>query len=112
MIEGEAAKQHPTELSTSARRQAAEIGALVESVADRAIFHPVCLPRAMAGRWLLARRGIEARIAIGSKRSYESLRDGMLFHAWLMVGDEVVTGAAERGQYAAFGGQGSARDVG
>ena len=52
--------------------------ALLEAAA-RHVPHTTCLERALAARWLLARRGIPATIHIGVTR-----RDGALAaHAWL-----------------------------
>ncbi|WP_271077311.1 lasso peptide biosynthesis B2 protein [Aurantiacibacter sp. MUD61] len=91
------------DLSEERLHQASSIGRLVNRVADRIrLFQVVCLPRAMACRWALARRGIPSRIIIGSKRGEEA-GEGLLFHAWLMVGDRVLTGEDEREQFLAFG---------
>ncbi|MBH5323157.1 lasso peptide biosynthesis B2 protein [Aurantiacibacter sediminis] len=89
-------------LSEQRLDQASNIGRLVNRVANRIrLFQVVCLPRAMAGRWVLARRGIPSRIIIGSKRGEEEGKS-LLFHAWLMVGDRVLTGADERAEFLAF----------
>ena len=75
-------------------------GREVARMARRAPFAAVCLPQAMAARWLLARRGIPSRIVIGSRRN-EADR-ALMLHAWLVVGGEVVTGASEREEFMAF----------
>lgn len=64
-------------------------------------FQAVCLPRAMAGRWILGRREIPSRIVVGSRRGNPD-EEEMLFHAWLMAGDIVITGAGELDRYRAF----------
>jgi hypothetical protein len=75
-------------------------GTMVARMARRVWFKPVCLPQAMAARWLLARRGTPSRVVFGSRRNPDDR--ALLLHAWLMVGDEVVTGARERAQFIAF----------
>lgn len=69
--------------------------------APRLPFEAVCLPQAMAARWVLGRRGIDGRITIGARIGSEARRPVDL-HAWLMVGDFCVTGDAERRTYEAF----------
>lgn len=63
-------------------------------------FEAVCLPQAMAARWMLSRRGIKTRLFLGAKRSEEG--SGLAFHAWLMLGDVCLTGASERAEFNAF----------
>lgn len=89
------------ELSEARLKQAAAIGRDVDWVANRAkLFEAVCLPRAMAGRWALARRGLPSRIVIGSRRG--EAEEGLLFHAWLLVGDRTITGGQEQQQFLEF----------
>ena len=69
--------------------------------APRLPFEAVCLPQAMAARWVLGRRGVDGRITIGARTGSEAQRPVDL-HAWLMVGDFCVTGDTERRTYEAF----------
>ena len=106
-IEGELSPEERPELSAAQSKQAGDIGRIINRVADRLhVFKAVCLPRAMTGRWVLARRGLPSRVIIGSRRGEHE--EGLLFHAWLMAGDIVVTGANERDDFMAFnkGGKG------
>jgi Transglutaminase-like superfamily len=58
-----------------------------------------CLVRAIAGREMLARRGISSQIRLGvAKNSPDLLRA----HAWLECGDRIITGEGERRNYAAL----------
>lgn len=57
---------------------------------------PNCLPQALAGRWMLQRRGIDSSLFLGTQRD-ETGRPR--FHAWLKVGDEWVTGLCDEAQY-------------
>lgn len=52
----------------------------------------VCLPRAMAGKFMLARRGIGSTLHLGAGRS--GVSDKLEAHAWLTVEDVVVLGEA------------------
>jgi hypothetical protein len=56
-------------------------------------FEAVCLPQAMAGKAMLARRGAASAVCIGVGRDAD---DAMLMHAWLEAGDTIVTGAPAR----------------
>ena len=91
---GEGGKEAPA-LSRQQIEQAKGVGRIVAHVARGVrMFDAVCLPQAMAARWVLARRGIPSRIVIGSRR--EDGAGTMHFHAWLLAGGEVVTGAREQ----------------
>ena len=58
-----------------------------------------CLVRAIAGREMLARRGISSQIRLGvAKNSSDLLRA----HAWLECGDRIITGESEHRNYAAL----------
>ncbi|WP_052845713.1 lasso peptide biosynthesis B2 protein [Aurantiacibacter marinus] len=101
-IGGELPPEQRPRVSSAQAKQAADIARIINRIADRPVlFKAVCLPRAMAGRWVMGRRGLPSRIVIGSRRGEPE--EGLLFHAWLMVGDHIVTGAEEREGFMAFG---------
>lgn len=60
---------------------------------------PNCLPQALAGRWMLQRRGIASSLFLGSQRDEHGVAR---FHAWLKVGDEWVTGLCDENRYSLF----------
>lgn len=91
----------PPVLTPPQLQKAVGTGRIIRKVAGRMPFRSDCLPQAMTGRWMLARRGIETRVAIGSRRG--TLEEGLLFHAWLLAGDRVVTGGDESADFAPFG---------
>ena len=91
----------PPALQPAQLEKAVDTGRLIRKVAGHMPFRADCLPQAMTGRWMLARRGIETRVAIGSRRGTEE--DGLLFHAWLLAGDRIVTGGDESTEFAPFG---------
>ena len=74
----------------SDRQRAIVVGKWVRSTARRVPFEAVCLPQAMAGRWMLKHRGLDGRIVFGAGVK-EGSRD-MLYHAWLRFGDDTLTG--------------------
>lgn len=61
---------------------------MVERVAGRHACRPQCLERALAGRWMLARRGVSATIVIGASRSARHFEA----HAWVEVDGHVPVG--------------------
>lgn len=77
-------------LSAPQRKKAADAGRFIRRISRRMPFRADCVPQAMAGRWILARRGIATRIVIGTRRASQSQE--LEFHAWLMAGELVVTG--------------------
>ncbi|WP_158611008.1 lasso peptide biosynthesis B2 protein [Aurantiacibacter spongiae] len=99
-IDGQALAVSAPPVSPAQAKQARDIGRIVRRTAARMPFRAVCLPQAMSARWLLRRRGIPSRIVIGSRRG--DSREGLLFHAWLMVGEQVVTGQDERDAFIDF----------
>ncbi|MBV7259709.1 lasso peptide biosynthesis B2 protein [Erythrobacter crassostreae] len=76
------------------------VGIWVRRAAGKVPFDAVCLPQAMAGRWMLKRRGLAGRITIGARANDDDRN--ALFHAWLMHGDQCLTGQHERDTYKAF----------
>jgi hypothetical protein len=102
-IDGDPAVDEPPQLAPAQAERAAHIGRQIDRVARHALlFRALCLPRAMAARWMLARRGIPSRIVIGSRRAETGAGGGHMFHAWLVAGDQVITGAQDRDEYLAL----------
>lgn len=70
-------------------RCAQRIGAAIRRVAPHVPFRSLCLEQAVAGSWMLASRGIPARLSFGAR-----MVDGKLkAHAWLRCGECWLTGA-------------------
>ena len=59
----------------------------------------ICLPQALAARWMLARRGIESDLSIGALRADAR---GPRFHAWLTSGGHWVTGDCNPDDFSPF----------
>jgi hypothetical protein len=58
-----------------------------------------CLVRAIAGREMLARRGVRSQIRLGVAKNSPDILSG---HAWLECGDKIITGEGEHRSYAAM----------
>jgi hypothetical protein len=71
----------------------------IRQVAAHAPFRAVCLPQAMAARWMLARRGIASELHIGARRGAVGAQRPIDLHAWLLCGDLCVTGAGARPRF-------------
>ncbi|GMN03022.1 lasso peptide biosynthesis B2 protein [Erythrobacter sp. MTPC3] len=87
-------------LTPMQRKQAGDIGRIIKRIARQQKFQAVCFPQAITGRWVLGRRGIPSQIVIGTRPDKDS--GGIAMHAWLEVGDLIVTGQDEYAEYQAF----------
>lgn len=76
-----------TVATSPAGLDARRVGFAVERVAALLPWHPVCLPQAVATRWMLTRRGIPNRTHLGvvSTSPFSA-------HAWVTVNGAVVQG--------------------
>ena len=54
-----------------------------------------CLPQALAGHWMLARRGIGSAIGFGVRRDAA----GLSSHAWLICRDGIVLGGENAAEF-------------
>jgi len=66
----------------------------VEIAARRLPWHPVCLPQAIAAKWMLRRRGVGSTLYLGVNPSA-----GLDAHAWLRSGSLIVTGGPVNGDF-------------
>lgn len=80
---GEAASPAPAATWGRARG----LARLVDRVADRLPWRPVCLPRALATRAMLRRRGIPCELHLGITSTAP-----LAAHAWVTTGGQVVQG--------------------
>lgn len=72
----------------------------VAAVARRLPWAPVCLPRAMCAKWMLERRRVPCTLLLGIRRSSAGAIRLTDLHAWLRVGDRIVTGGDVAGDFA------------
>jgi hypothetical protein len=68
-----------------------KIGASVERVARFTWWRSMCLERALAGKWMLRRRGIPSTMYVGMARQGEQF----VAHAWLVGEGLTLTGAGK-----------------
>lgn len=82
---------------------ARRIARIIHRVAAWVPFKAVCLPQAMAGQWMLRRRGIPSRLSFGARQEpHETAKIGLQFHAWLSVGGKCILGGQELATYTAL----------
>jgi hypothetical protein len=88
-VAGEApVSQIPPEASGESR--SVPVGAMLERVARHTWWRSMCLEKALAGRWMLRRRGIPSTMYVGMAK-----RGGnFIAHAWLVGEGRTVTGAS------------------
>ncbi len=83
----------PESVSTSAPRgNVAEIAWAIDRVATYSPLELVCLPRAIAARAMLRRRGVHGEMFFGAGRGEAG---GFNTHAWCVAGGQQVTGFPE-----------------
>lgn len=79
---------------------AREVGWAVRAAAAKTPWKSACLAQALAGRWMLGRRGLHGTIRLGVAKD----ADGHLqAHAWLCAGDTVLTGGAQARRFTPLG---------
>jgi hypothetical protein len=89
---GRAQAESPSQISREALDLAERVSWAVQSVAQHVPLGLVCLPQAMAAKWMLRRRGLDSTLYLGLARP-EELR--FTAHAWLRVGPKILTGRSE-----------------
>ena len=86
-------------LSDSEREAVKVVTRSVGRAVRNAPLELVCLPQALAARWMLRRRGVATQLYIGTRRTAEEDRE---FHAWLKAGRTWVTGHCNEEEYVTF----------
>jgi hypothetical protein len=71
------------------RTDAERIAAMVERGARITFWRSMCLEKALAGRWMLRRRGIESTMYVGMARQGQTF----VAHAWLVGEGRTLIGA-------------------
>lgn len=84
--------ESPSEISPADRALALRISWAVQSAAAHVPLGFVCLPQAMAAKWMLRRRHLASTLYLGVARPDEVK---FTAHAWLRAGDKILTGRAE-----------------
>ena len=99
IADGVEARGDPPTLSETERDAVRLVARSIGRAVRNAPVSLVCLPQALAARWMLRRRGVATQLYIGTKRAAEENRE---FHAWLKAGRTWVTGHCEEQDYVTF----------
>lgn len=89
---GKAMTESPPEISPAERELALKVSWAVQSAAAHVPLGFVCLPQAIAAKWMLRRRRLATTLYLGVARPDEIK---FTAHAWLRAGDKILTGRAE-----------------
>jgi hypothetical protein len=84
--------ESPVDVGDAQCQLALRVGWAVQAVARHVPPGFVCLPQALAAKWMLRRRRLPSTLYLGMQRMDESK---LTAHAWLRVGDKILTGRAE-----------------
>ena len=88
----------PEELDDAGHAAALKMSWAVESVAHHVPLGFVCLPQAMAAKWMLRRRHLSNTLYLGVRQDPQ--KPGRLqAHAWLRCGPRILTGGQGRQSY-------------
>ena len=79
-------------------RRARMVGGAVRSAANYTPWESVCLPQAVAARWMLKRRRIPATLYLGVAKDLTD-PGTLAAHAWVSCGPVILTGAKGHSQY-------------
>jgi hypothetical protein len=79
----------PESVSEPERALARRVGWAVEAVARHSPIGFVCFPQAVAAKWMLRCRGLPSTLYLGVRLP---AKDRLAAHAWLRVGDRILTG--------------------
>lgn len=74
------------------------IGGAVRSASNYTPWGSVCLPQAVAAKWMLKRRHIPGTVYLGVMRD-ETKPEKLAAHAWIRCGQAILTGAKGHHQY-------------
>ncbi len=74
------------------------IGGAVRSASNYTPWDSVCLPQAVAAKWMLKRRHIPGTVYLGVMKD-ETKPEKLAAHAWVRTGPAILTGAKGHRQY-------------
>jgi hypothetical protein len=84
--------ESPKDISDDQRLLALKVSWAVQSAAKHVPMGFVCLPQAMAAKWMLRRRHLDTTLYLGTALPEDG---GFTAHAWLRAGDKILTGRHE-----------------
>ena len=89
---GLAQRESPAAITPAELDLAEHVSWAVQTVAAHVPLGFVCLPQAIAAKWMLRRRHMASTLYLGVTRPAEVK---FTAHAWLRAGDKILTGQAE-----------------
>jgi hypothetical protein len=87
-----------TQISQEQQRQAQQVGWAVTALARYFPWDAKCLAQAVAGKWMLQRRGLPNTLYLGVDRVHGGDK-WLEAHAWLRCGTDIVTGEPEHERF-------------
>jgi hypothetical protein len=95
---GPAKSETPSAVTPAERAHAVEVAWAIRTAALYAPLGFVCLPQAIAAKWMLRRRHIPSTLYLGVAPD-QANSAALMAHAWLRVGDKIVTGENEMARH-------------
>ena len=93
---GEASIERP--ISQEQQREAQQVGWAVTALARYFPWDAKCLAQAVAGKWMMQRRGIPSTLYLGVERIHGGEK-WLEAHAWLRCGTDIVTGERQHERF-------------
>ena len=91
-------KEDQTSLLPADLKLSRMVGGAVRSAANYTPWGSVCLPQAVAAKWMLKRRNIPGTVYLGVMKD-KTKPEKLAAHAWLRCGHIIITGAKGHRQY-------------
>ncbi len=85
-------------ITAAERALALKVSWAVQAAARHVPLGFVCLPQALAAKWMLQRRGLPSTLYFGVALEGANRAD-LLAHAWVRAGDKILTGEAEAARH-------------
>jgi len=85
-------------ISQEQQREAQQVGWAVTALARYFPWDAKCLAQAVAGKWMLQRRGIPSTLYLGVERIHGGEK-WLEAHAWLRCGTDIVTGEPQHERF-------------
>ena len=86
------------QLSPKQQRQAQQVGWAITALANHSPLNAKCLAQAVAGKWMLQRRGLPSTLYLGVERGSDEEK-WLEAHAWLRCGGDFVTGERQHERF-------------
>jgi len=86
------------EIKPERQQEARQIGWAITALARYLPWDAKCLAQAVAGKWMLQRRGLPSTLYLGVDRVYDGEK-WLEAHAWLRCGTDIITGEPEHQRF-------------